>query len=149
MSELTTSQIIKIVIGVFVLAIVIIGVAMAWNNYIMPWFKGYTIEDKRDLSTSFYQNLVNEKNVVAYMDEKGGGVLYLNNQKTDYYFTSNKREIKEKMPWYKFDKGVAKVDNNFKINVNGEYLQKDSRLSAINGGELINNVIYVQGGVKK
>jgi len=40
MAELTINQVIKIAIGVFVVAIVIFGVTMSFKNYIIPYFQG-------------------------------------------------------------------------------------------------------------
>jgi len=40
MAELTINYIIKIAIGVFVVAIVIAGVVLAFSSYIVPYFQG-------------------------------------------------------------------------------------------------------------
>ena len=40
MSQLTISQIIKIIIAVFIIAVVVLSVYLAFKNYIIPYFEG-------------------------------------------------------------------------------------------------------------
>ncbi len=41
MAELTINNLIKIIIAVVVLIAVILGVYLSFNNYIIPYFKGF------------------------------------------------------------------------------------------------------------
>jgi hypothetical protein len=40
MGQLTVEQIIKILVGVFVVAVVIAGIVFAFKDYIIPYFSG-------------------------------------------------------------------------------------------------------------
>ena len=54
MAELTTSQIIKISIGVIVLIIVIVAATLGFRNYIIPYFSGlFPTEEKIDFSEHY------------------------------------------------------------------------------------------------
>lgn len=146
MAELTINQIVIIGISVFVLVIVLVGAGFAFYNYIYPSLRGYTYEDKRNLDSPYYNNLVKPENVVAGTDlGTKTPFLILGGTKTSYYFTSDRKQIKEDISW-QFDPDVADIDSNYKIIVKAEYLSKDPRLNIINNGELIGNEVYRVGG---
>lgn len=146
-AELTVNQIIVMVIAVFVLVIVIVGAGLAFYNYIYPNFKGYTYEDKRNLDGPYYNSLIKPENVVASTDgQTKTPYIILNGQKTKYYFTADRKQIKEATSWYQKNPIVAEIDVDYKIKVSDEYLQKDPRLAVIENGELIEREIYKAGG---
>ena len=45
MAEMTINTLIKIIIGVVVIATVILGIYLSFSNYIIPYFEGFTFNE--------------------------------------------------------------------------------------------------------
>ena len=143
--ELAIGQIIKIIIAVLVFAVVVISVSLGFRNYIIPYFSD-TPADNRDLTTPYYQELINQENVVGVII-KGDKAHYIsiNGEKTAYYFWKNNVEdIYRDDSW--IDDTIGEVDKNGIIAIKGSYLKEDARLGIIDRGEKIGNEIYKMGG---
>lgn len=139
MAEITSEQIVKIVIAVFVLVVVLGGVYLLFKDKILSYFGDLTPKDNRDFSSPYYKELLeNEKNLVATLTKKGkleyislkGGV------ETNYYIDGKSVKLDDKSIFSR-DKKVGILDKQFKIRIDSEYLNGDDVLTSINGAEKI------------
>ncbi|HLC52937.1 MAG TPA: hypothetical protein VJK03_00170 [Candidatus Nanoarchaeia archaeon] len=150
MAELTTEQIVKIVIGVFVLIVVITGAYFIFKERIHGYFSGLAGNDELDLSIEAQQLLFVDKNIIGYVDERGERGLFGTSkpisltgtkgekQRTSYYFWKNTGKIYEDKTWR--DILVGAIERG-RININPEYLGR-RELAAIHGGVWRSGAIY-------
>ncbi|MDD5191839.1 MAG: hypothetical protein PHH54_04155 [Candidatus Nanoarchaeia archaeon] len=124
--ELTTENIIKIALGVFVIVMLILGIYLAMRSYIIPYFSGIGFEEpKVDINSQFGKELVQEKNLVGTVDEKGYFVY--KGVKTEIYFQKDKIYVKEygvfNWDWTNPDEEIGKLDSEGKITIkiNSQY----------------------------
>lgn len=147
MSEMTTEQTIKIVIGVLIFVIVVFGIYVSFRNYVIPYFSGFSEKDSRDFTTPYYKDLVNDNNRIASLDD-AGAIIFKGGDKTTYYFSKDRSNIYSgNNAWYNrlvwnTDIRIGVMDKNFKVLIYNQYLTQDSRLGEINGAELVNNDLY-------
>jgi len=119
--ELTTSQIIKIIIGVLVIVSVVIGIYFSMKYYILPYFSGITYDEpKIDPNSDFGKELLQEKNLIGRVDitSKYQYFIYKKDNsfvRTEIYFY--KRKIYFNIEKW-FDRQIGFLDNNDKISIN-------------------------------
>ncbi len=95
--ELTTENIIKIAIGVFVIVTIVLGVYFAMKFYVIPYFSGIGFEEpKIDVNSEFGKELMKDENLIGTVDEKGYFVLK-DGTKTDIYFKKGKVYMNDKL----------------------------------------------------
>lgn len=150
--ELTTSNLIKIIIGVFIIVLVILGVYIAMKNYIIPYFSGIGFEEpKIDANTEFGKELIQDKNKIGIVDNEGYFVYQ--GKKTDVYFKENKIYLREYFGelktgfWSIFllnpikrlkpNSEIGSLDNEGKISINKEVEYKDILNNAYKNGNEI------------
>jgi len=151
MSELTSGQIIKIVIAVFVLIIIIIGATLSFSNYIFPYFKDVGPGESRDFTTPYYQNLIKDENLVGatidkYEDDKGFFIKICQEVTNFYFYKKDQSQIWLNDGAYFGDGKVGEVDNTGVIKINDDYLKQFKVLNKIQNSEKIGNEIYKTGG---
>ncbi len=149
MAELAINNIIKIILAVFVFVLVVVSVALAFKNYLMPYFAGISpSEDQVDLNDPYYKSLVQPKNVVATVQEKNGRAsLVIQNQVTNYYFDKrDPKKIRLYVPWqgnifdWKLDPQIGSLGSDRKIRISD--LTKHPDLASVNLAERIGNELY-------
>jgi hypothetical protein len=70
--ELTTNNLIKMVIAVLVIVLIILGLYMGVKSYVIPYFSGIGFnESKFEVDSQDFQNLAQEKNKIAYIQNNG------------------------------------------------------------------------------
>jgi len=150
MTELTTNQIIKIVIAVFVLVIVVAGAYLSLKYYIIPYFRDLgPSEPDVDASSPFYQECL--KNKVAYLDK---GYINIFDKKdssksklTEYYVKSIKiykyNTYSAGWGWIadilQRDTEVGIIESDGIIKINNDL--GDADLKELNGATKVNNEI--------
>lgn len=143
MGELAINQIIKIILGVLVFVVVIASIALAFKGYIKPYFEGISPANDTsvDLNSQYYKNLVQDKNLVATIDNSN--YILIGSTKTSYYLSKNrdavrkdiKREILSPSTWKGYEiVGTVGKDRIIRITE-----PNDSVLKAINLGEIVGN----------
>ena len=145
--ELTTDNLIKIVLGVFVIVALVLGIYFAMNSYVIPYFSGIGFEEpKIDINTDFGKELIQDKNLIGTVD-KDGYFTYKNENveiKTDIYFKDGKIYLKEYLGSYNKDSWT--VTNWIKDHLNAD--QKIGSLDSqgkiiinkeVQYGEILNN----------
>jgi len=143
--ELATSEIVKMVIAVFVLIIVIVGAYAGYKYYLVSYFKdlGPSGYKEPDLSSSYYQSLIVESNRVASVENTVEDVKWIydkNGGKTFYYFWKETNSIYLDVPFWA-DKQVGEISSTGKIKIFDSYTG-NSFLSIINNGERVRGQIY-------
>ncbi|OIO81490.1 hypothetical protein AUJ84_00940 [Candidatus Pacearchaeota archaeon CG1_02_32_132] len=144
--ELTTGQIIKIIIAVLVFVIVVASIAFSFKNYIIPYFTDVPGGEQKDITTPYYQELIKDENLVATIVQ-GDKAKYISigGKKTLYYFwKSDVTNIYRDDFW--IDDKIGTVDKNGIIEIDSSYLKEDVNLGEINGAEKIGTEIYKIGG---
>lgn len=147
MAQLTISQLIKMLLFGFVIVLVIYGVSLGFNSYVIPYFKdiGPSTEDPRNLNTQFYETLVAPENVVATLDAKK--FFIVDGNKINYFIEDSGIYFKVDFWWD--TKAGELID--YKINMDGDYLKKINvgdrvveykALVKINGGEVVGSEVY-------
>lgn len=133
MAQLTTSTLIKLIIGLIVVVTVILGITMSFNNYVKPYFGGlFPSEQETNLSESKVTELLKPESLRASIDGKG----VIDGSGGKYH--TNGKIIEEKRVWYKFDPNVGEIDENGKVTIYDKY-KEDEFLSKLEGAYLINN----------
>jgi hypothetical protein len=132
MVEITSEQIVKIVVAVLVLVVVLGGVYILFKDKILSYFSDITPRDNRDFSSPYYTELLKPGNLVATLDREG--YIYIDNVKTKYYIKKN--SIKLDVSWW-LDKEVGVLGKDFKISIDEGWKKKDQILSSIDGSEKI------------
>lgn len=150
MTQLTTDNIIKITIGVIVLAFVILGAVLSFNNYIKPFFDNLfpnEEEEQVDINTPYYQNLM--KNLIAFLD-KDGIINFVgqNSQIKDFRIEGEHIRKIKKGNWYyawlnSKDPKVGEIVERI-IKIDSKY-RSDSVLMTLNDAEYIEQT----GGIYK
>src|SRR3989344_3868091 len=161
MTELTTNQIIKIIIAVLVFVIVAVAVYWSFSNYIIPYFKGFGIEPP-DLTSQYYKELLKEENLVGFVEIERENKIRICGSPTNYYFVKDSPVIKKDIvtndgAWYediwsriKFDPKVGETGKDRKIIILNEYLNDDGGiLKKIEGAERIGNEVRKIGGCEE
>lgn len=140
MSQLTTEQMVKIGIGVFVLLIVVIGVGLFFRENIFGFFTGLGPEQGReiDLTSPYYKSCLEQKNIVAVKEFQGRDITFVGETSADYFISTDGGKIygyRLGIGWIGFTAGNI-VDGQ--VNIVDSYKQ-DVKLSKLDGAE------YVQG----
>ena len=155
MTELTTGQIVKIIIAVLVLVVMIGGIIMGFRGYVIPYFKDIGPSEQIDLTTPYYQELLQDENLVGVVkrDLKYSYIIIriVGSDKKDdwkpttYYFFKDSGEIYKNVEgsnWNPFswtkDPFAGKIAGDGKIVIEREYIQE---LEVINGAERIGDGI--------
>lgn len=145
--ELTTGQIIKIIIAILVFVIVVVSIAFSFKNYIIPYFTDVPGGEQKDITMPYYQELIKSENLVATIVNVGGNnahYITIDESKTLYYFwKSDVNNIYRDDSW--IDNKIGIVDKNGIVEIKDGYLEEDDKLVIINGGEKIGNEIYKSG----
>jgi hypothetical protein len=147
MAELAIGQIIKMTLAIFVIVIVIGGVALAFYQYIIPYFKGLGPSKGPDLTSPFYTDLIKNGITIGIVPPHAKGEDYISiyddsgkSRTTKYYFEDD-GDIRERKGWYRWDTLVGKVDvNTAQIKMEKDY-ENVPELKKINGGYRIGNEI--------
>ncbi len=138
--ELTTENIIKIALGVFVIVTVVLGVYFAMNFYIIPYFSGIGFEEpKIDINSEFGKELMKEENLIGTADNKGYFVYQ--GTTTKIYFKKNKVYLRETgwfgWDWTNPDEEIGKLDNEGKVVINRNVQYSDVLNNAYKVGKEI------------
>src|SRR3989338_7604004 len=103
MSELTTGQIVKIVIGVLVLVVVLSGVYLVFKDSIISYFTGFAPAHEVDTTTAFGKELVQDKNIIATYSlfDSSARILLVGPPPvtTEYYFKKKTDLLKKDVKW--------------------------------------------------
>lgn len=141
MAELTTEQIIKIVIAVLVLVVVLGGVYLIFRDKIFSYFGDLAPAEEQDLSSPYYQELLKEQNLVARIaSDAKERYIFVGEKKTSYYIKKGTvyLHIKGLFDTHYFDKNVGTIGKDNKIHIDKDELN-DPTLQLINGAEKIGN----------
>lgn len=156
MAELTTEQIVKIVIAVLILVLVLSGVYLAFKGSIFPYFSNIAPAHQPDLENPYYKELLKNDNLVAtfsYYDDEAvisvrSGVEYV---KTPFYITKKSGKLYRTLGarltlnplgWFGKDQYVGIVNReNGVIMIESEF-KEESYLSEIDGGYKYEGGIY-------
>ncbi len=148
--ELTIGQIIKVVIAALVFVVVVLGVVLGFNSYIVPYFTEIGPSGiEKNLDTQYYQDLLDDENLVATVVEvRGENAHYLNinGEQTNYYFwKENVQKIYEDdYSFWNRDNLIGILDNNGIVDIENPV---NDNLKSLDGGEKIGRAIYKIGGV--
>ena len=146
MVELTTSNIVKAIIAVIVLIVVVAGVFLALSGN-LSYFTGIGPSEQPDLTTPYYQNLLQDENLVASL-RQDGSKFYISVKEgesfsqTNYYISERGNIVSDNALVDFFNDKVGETNSNGKIVIFNEYLILSPALEVINGGEKIENGIY-------
>jgi len=137
--ELTTDNLIKIIIGVFVIVVVVLGVYFAMKSYVIPYFSGIGFEEpKIDTNTEFGKQLLKDENLIGSLD-KDGYFVYQGTT-TDIYFKEGKIYIKKEvfgLDWINPDTKIGSLNSENKIIINKEIQYSDALRDAYKLGNEI------------
>tara|TARA_Y100000310_G_scaffold343846_1_gene453462 strand:- start:3478 stop:3915 length:438 start_codon:yes stop_codon:yes gene_type:complete len=115
--ELTTTNLIKILIAVFVIIAIIIGVYLSMKTYIIPYFKGAGPsgeEDKGVVSGSV--SICDGKTIsVGYINDKKYFVKDGETKPTRIYFKKGK--IYYDRPWNPINNHIGRINQNAEIEI--------------------------------
>ncbi len=153
MGELTTEQIVKIVIGALVLIVVISGAYLIFKDRIHSYFSDLVLRDDLSLSIEEQQRIFTDANIVGFIKEGEWGFLgttypiQVKNaqgiQDTPYYFWKETGKIYKDKPGR--DVLVGETQRG-RIVIKQEY--RAGELGAIHGGIPRNNAIYREQAVR-
>jgi hypothetical protein len=126
--ELTTNNLIKMVIAVLVIVLIILGLYLGMKSYVIPYFSGIGFDESElDVNSQQFQDLIQERNrIAAIKDYDGKEFLYETNpsQRVEVYFDG--QTIRIYNVWGGDDYGgwrdreVGFVANNQEIFINSE-----------------------------
>ncbi len=150
MSELTTSQLIKIVISVLIFVIVVFAVVLALRNYIIPYFDGYKLQDRPDFSKPYFQQLLVDDNILGVItgDAKEGYLSIKTGEEkkdfilTKYYvrYSNNGVYRSVDVSWGNLftggwrDPQVGMIENSV-VRINQQYLNDENSLLRVIHGQ--------------
>lgn len=125
MVELTMNTIIKITIGVVVIVMVIFAIVMGFQNYIIPYFEGFSPGDEEqpiDLTDPDYIELRDGGIVIATIqeiDNRDRIIFTYNLKNRDFYIDEKKIMLTEKgifnWDWTANDAQVGSIGDRGKI----------------------------------
>ena len=155
MSELTTGQIVKIVIAVLVLVVVLSGVYLVFKDSIISYFTGFAPAHEVDTTTAFGKELVQDKNIIATYSlfDSSARILLVGPPPvtTEYYFKKKTDLLKKDVKWlssfslrgaFGADQDVGVIDGSGKVAVKPEFLS-DATLQKIQGSYRYKGGLYV------
>ena len=118
--ELTTDNLIKIAIGVFVIVVMILGIYFAMNSYVIPYFSGIGFEEpKIDANSEFGKELLKDENLIGSLDEDRYLVLK-GGEKTEIYFPKGENGIYLREYTWSYNKDSWGITNWVNDHLNGD-----------------------------